>query len=148
MKRVLFFIVAVLMILPMIVSCGEEKKEGKLVDVPNVKVLSLYSADAEGNVAAQASEIYKGTVTAYVEADATLILKDVVDAYARDINTDAYYDEDNRMYTKFAGLSAGSDWFWNYIVNGEEVGLDFEVKVGDSIEIIFQKISDETVDEK
>ncbi len=138
MKRVLFFLVAVLMILPMIVSCGSQQK-GTPTEVANVKVLSMYSADAEGNVAEEAATIYEGAITAYVAEGAALTLKNVVDAYANDIDGDAFYDEDTHMYTKLAGLSANAGWFWNYTVNGKEVGLNTEIKATDSIEIIYQK---------
>lgn len=138
MKRMLYFLVAVLMILPMIVSCGSQKK-GTPTEVANVKVLSMYSADAENNEAEEASVIYEGGVTAYVEEGAALTLKNVVDAYANDIDGDAFYDEDTHMYTKLAGLSASGEWFWNYIVNGQEAGLTTEIKATDTIQIVYQK---------
>lgn len=146
MKRMMYVIIAVLMILPLIVSCGS-KHEGTPTEVADVKVLSMYSAEGsdenatavvDGN-ADTATAIYEGAVTAYVAEGATLTLKDVVDAYANDIDGDAFYDEDTYMYTKLAGLTANGDWFWNYKVNGKEVGLNTEIKATDSIEIIYQK---------
>ena len=133
----MYVLIAVLMILPLIVSCGGQK--GTPTEVANVKVLSMYSADAENNVAAEAAVIYEGLVTAYVAEGATLTLKDVVDAYANDIDGDAFYDEDTHMYTKLAGLAAQGEWFWNYTVNGKEVGLNVEIQPTDAIQIIYQK---------
>ncbi len=139
MKRVIYLLVAVLMILPMIVSCGSQQK-GTPTEVANVKVLSMYSADAENNVAEEASVLYEGAVTAYVEEGAALTLQNVVDAYANDIDGDAFYDEDTHAYTKLAGLVSGNGWFWNYTVNGKEVGLDTEIQATDTIQIVYEKI--------
>ena len=139
MKRIIYFLVAVLMILPMIVSCGSQQK-GTPTEVANVKVLSMYSADAENNEAAEASVLYEGAVTAYVKEGVALTLQNVVDAYANDIDGNAFYDEDTHTYTKLAGLAAGNGWFWNYTVNGREVGLDIEIKATDTIEIKYEKI--------
>lgn len=137
MKRMMFLILAVLMILPMAVSCGGDK--GTPTEVASVKVVSMYSADAENNVATEPATIYEGAVTAYVAEGAILTVKDVVDAYANDIDGDAFYDEGKHMYTKLAGLAASGEWFWNYKVNGKEVGLDTEIKPEDTIELIYQK---------
>lgn len=145
MKRVCYLLLAVLMILPMIVACGNSR-EGTPVEVANVKVISYKDAYTEAATGAPAqldktlaAEVYAGPITAYVAEGASLLLKDVVDGYALDIDGSAVYDESTDRYTKMADLAAADGFFWNYYVNGNECGLNTPIQPTDAIEIVFEK---------
>lgn len=145
MKKLLFVVLAIVLVLPMIVSCANTP-DGEPVEITNVKVISYQNAYPEAETGAVAkpdkslaTELYSGTVTAYVVEGEKLTLKDVVDGYARDLDGSAVYDESTARYTKINDLAALDGWFWNYYVNGSESSLTAEVKAGDAIEIVFEK---------
>jgi hypothetical protein len=114
--------------------------------VANVKVISYKDAYTEAATGAPAqldktlaAEVYAGPITAYVAEGASLLLKDVVDGYALDIDGSAVYDESTERYTKMADLAAADGFFWNYYVNGNECGLNTPIQPTDAIEIVFEK---------
>ncbi len=145
MKRVLFLMLAVLMLLPMVAACGSSR-EGTPVEVANVKVISYkdaYTQAATGEAAqldkTLGTVLYEGPITAYLAEGESLTLKHVVDSYALDIDGNAIYDEDNARYTKLADLGAADGFFWNYYVNAKESGLGNAIQATDAIEIVFEK---------
>jgi hypothetical protein len=144
MKKIAYLVLALVMLLPMIVACGGGG--GTLVEVKNVVIVSYkdaYSETATGDKPVPdetlKAEIYSGALKVTVEEGKTLTVKDVVDAYANDIDGAAVYDEDTNTYKKLADLSEGNGWFWNYKVNGVDASLNTEIKVEDAIIISYEK---------
>lgn len=138
MKRIVFLALAVLLILPMIASCGSAP-EGNPVSVSNVTVVSYQDAYAEDGTRGEGVEIYSGMVTAYVPEGETLTLKHVVEGYVYDNDVDAVLNDAGTMYESLAGYTNGDGFFWNYKVNGKEVSLSQPVKESDVIELVFEK---------
>ncbi len=145
MKKVSALLLAVLLILPMAVACSTGPK-GDPVEVPNVTVVSYKGVETEvatGEVATEENSVttfYTGSVTAYVEEGALLTVKDVLDGYARDLDSTAHYDEDTGCYNRFHDILNSDGWFWNVYVNGAEARMDQEVKAAtDKIEIRYEK---------
>ena len=130
MKKIFCLLLAVLMIVPAFASCGA-KEEGTPVEVANVKVYRYNDTTATAT-----TELYAGSVTAYVAEGAALTVEDVVRGY--DVN--AVYDEDTSRFIKISELPADSEWFWNYTVNGAAKGLTQEIQATDTIEIIYEPL--------
>jgi len=143
MKKVCYLLLAVLMILPLLASCGGA--EGTPVEVANVKIIIYKNAytGATGETPtldkSLGEVISSDPITATVEEGVALTVKHVVDAYANNIDGAAVYDADNNIYTKLAGLTAEDGFFWNYYVNGKEASLSTEIQATDTIEIVFEK---------
>ena len=131
MKKLLCVMLAVLMIVPLLVSCGN-KADGSEIEVANVKVYRY-----NDTTATETTEIYSGPITAVVEEGAVLTVKDVVLGF--DVN--AVYDEDTSRFTKINELPADAEWFWNYQVNGAPKSLATEIQATDSIEIIYEPLN-------
>ena len=94
MKRVCYLLLAVLMLLPMMASCGSQR-EGTPVEVAKVKVVSYKDAYAEAatGAAAQKDEslaqvIYEGAVTAYLQEGEALTLYHVVEPSTKGASTE------------------------------------------------------------
>ena len=138
MKRMMFLVLAILMILPVVVSCGSAP-EGNPVAVSNVTVVSYQDAYAEDGTRGEGVEIYNGLVTAYVPEGETMTLKHVVEGYVYDNDVDAVLNDAGTMYESLAGYANGDGFFWNYYVNGKEVSLSQAVKETDVIELVFEK---------
>ena len=138
MKKLMFVILAVLMILPVVVSCSSAP-EGNPVAVSNFKVVTYQDAYAEDGTKGEGAVIYEGEVTAYVAEGATMTLKDVIAGYVYDKGVDAVTNEAGTMYESLAGYANGNGFFWNYKVNGKEVSLATAVQATDTIEIVFEK---------
>jgi len=145
MKKIAYFLLAVVMVLPLLVSCGGDA-ETTSVEVPNVTIVSYanaYSETATGENPVRdeslATQIYSGSLTAKVAEGATLTVKDVVDAYANDLDGGAVYDATKNVYQKLADLSEGNGFFWNYKVNGADAGLSTEIQATDTILIVYEK---------
>ncbi|MBQ4037672.1 MAG: hypothetical protein IJC84_06055 [Clostridia bacterium] len=132
MKKVLMVVLAVLMILPLAVSCGGGR-EGNPVVVSNVYVIDN-SGEAPVTLFGSEGE----TLTAIVEEGAELTVRDIVDAYHDDI-AGGFYDEDAHAYTKLGDLGENSEFFWNYKVNGVDSGLNTKVAEGAKVEIVYEK---------
>ncbi len=148
MKKVLFSILAVLMILPVIASCSSAP-QGEPVEVANVKIISYLNAYEENETGALTSKVdkelaqtlFEGAVNAYVTQGETMTLSDLMKGYAYELDSSAYYDEGTKMYTRLQNTDADeeSGWFWNYYVNGKESGLGTEIKAEDKIEIVLER---------
>ncbi len=138
MKRLMFVVLAVLMILPVIVSCSSAP-EGNPVAVANVKVITYQDAYAEDGTKGEGVVLHEGEVTAYVPEGATMTLKDVIAGYVYDKGVDAVMNEAGTMYESLAGYANGNGFFWNYKVNGKEVSLATPVQATDTIEVVFEK---------
>lgn len=122
---------AVLMIVPMFVSCGG-KTEGTEVEVANVKVYRYNDTTATAT-----TEIHSGSVVAVVAEGAALTLKDVVLGF----DPNAYYDESTSRFVKISEYSADAEWFWNYTVNGAPANIFAEIQPTDTIEIVYEPLN-------
>ena len=131
MKKLFCLLLAVLMIVPMFVSCGNG---GSGVEFQNVKVYRY-----NDKTATTTTEFYASSLTVTVEEGAEVTLKDVV------LNFDpaAYYNEATSRFDKISEFSADAEWFWNYTVNGEAANLSTVVKPEDAIEIIYEPLNKE-----
>lgn len=140
MKKVLFVALAVLMILPVIVSCSSAP-EGNPVSVGDFQVVSYADAfDEAGNKSEDlAVSLYNGAATAYVPEGETMTLKHVIEGYIYDNGVDAVTNDAGTMYESLAGYANGNGFFWNYYVNGKEASLSAEVKAEDSIKVVYEK---------
>ncbi len=145
MKKVLYLLLAVMLILPMAVACGATP-EGEPIAIANVQVLdySLAYSEATDGAAPTIDEtmittIFSGEVTAYVAEGAPLTLKDVVEGYIHDNNVDAVTNEAGTMYTSLSGLTEGDGFFWNFTVNGTETSLSATINATDTIVIAYMK---------
>ncbi|MBR3837886.1 MAG: hypothetical protein IKJ74_07065 [Clostridia bacterium] len=137
MKKLFCVLLAVLMIVPMFAACGA-KEEGTQVEVANVKVYRY-----NDNTATETTLIYEGPITATVAEGATLTVKDIVLGF----DSAAVYDEDTSRFIKISSLSADTEWFWNYQVNGAPMGLAQEVQATDAIELIYEPLNKVTATE-
>ncbi len=140
MKKVLYVVLAVLMILPVLASCSSAP-EGNPVAVADFQVVSYADAySAEGakdeNLAVT---LHNGEVTAYVPEGAAMTLKDVVEGYIYDNGVDAVTNEAGTIYESLAGYQSGNGFFWNFYVNGREASLATEVQPTDSIKVVYEK---------
>jgi hypothetical protein len=139
MKKMMFVVLAVLMILPVIVSCGSAP-EGNPVAVADFQVVSYADAYAEDGTKSEdlAVSLHSGEVTAYVPEGVAMTVKHVIEGYIYDNGIDASFNETLNRYDSLAGYSADV-FFWNYYVNGREATLATEVQATDSIKIVYEK---------
>lgn len=139
MKKVMYLVLAVLMILPVVVSCGSAP-EGNPVAVADFQVVSYADAYAEDGTKSEdlAVSLHSGEVTAYVPEGTAMTVKHVIEGYVYDNGVDAAFNETLNRYDSLAGYSAG-EFFWNYYVNGKEATLATEVQATDSIKIVYEK---------
>ena len=149
MKKFAMVLLAVLLVLPLAVSCGGGE-EGTKVVLNNVTLVSYANAYPAQTATGEEipakdeslkTEIYAGPVTAVVPEGATLCVKHIVDGYARDLDGGAVYDEASNTYVKLADLSEGNGFAWLYYVNGADAGLGTEVKEGDTVIISYERIA-------
>lgn len=143
MKKVLYVLLAVMMVLPMIVSCSSAP-EGEPVVFSNVEVLvfdaTAYAEDGTRDDSL-AIPIHQGEdVTAYAADTNAVTLKEVIAGYTYDKQVDYAMNEHGTMYESLAGYAADSTFFWNYYVNGKESSLSTVVKPEDVIKIVYEKI--------
>lgn len=148
MKKLMYLFLAVLMVLPLMASCGTTL-EGTPVEFANVTVVSYqlaYSEPETGETEVvdpeMAVQLDAQIVVVYVpeeEPDKAITVKDVVDAYARDFDGSQVYDEELNRYTKLKDLGVTDEFFWNYYVNGVPASLSTQVKNTDKIEIRYEK---------
>ncbi len=141
MKKVLYVLLAVMMVLPMIVSCSSAP-EGEPVAFANVEVViydaTAYAEDGTRDDAA-GIPLHKGEVTAYAADVNAVTLKEVIAGYTYDNGIDYMMNEHGTMYESLAGYAADGTFFWNYYVNGKECSLSTVVKPADTIKIVFEK---------
>jgi len=149
MKKLAMVLLAVLLVLPLAVSCGGGEEGTKIV-MENVTLVSYANAYSTQTVTGTEppvkdeslkSEIYSGPITAIVPEGATLCVKHIVDGYARDLDGAAVYDKASNTYVKLADLSEGNGFAWLYYVNGADAGLGTEVREGDTVIISYEKVS-------
>ena len=140
MKKVMYVVLAVLMILPVIVSCSSAP-EGNPVTVNNFQVISYESAfDEAGNKdESLAVSLFSGVATAYVPEGETMTLKHVMEGFIYDNGVDSVLNDAGTMYESFYGYAGGNGFFWNYYVNGQEASLSTEVKPEDTIKVVYEK---------
>lgn len=151
-SKICALVLALAMLLPFAVACGNTK-EGTPVTFSNVIIITTFDPDAEA-VEAETAEtaeevadeseyeetIYNGEVVVYVETETNEItVLDVIMAYTDDKNVNLQYDSASNRVTKIGEIAAGGGYFWNYLVNGREAGLNTAVTPEDEIEIIFTK---------
>jgi len=140
MKKLMYVVLAVLMILPVLASCGSAP-EGEPVAISNFQVVSYADAYAEDGTKDEelAVELYNGAATAYVPEGQTVTLKLVLEGYIYDNGVDAVANDAGTMYESFSGYANGNGFFWNYYVNGKEASLSAEVKPEDTIKVVYEK---------
>ena len=140
MKKFMFVVLAVLMILPMIASCSSAP-EGNPVAVANFQVVTYSEAYAEDGTKDEslAVELYSGTATAYVPEGETMTLKHVIEGYIYDNGIDAVTNDAGTMYESFSGYANANGFFWNYYVNGKEASLSAEVTAEDVIKVVYEQ---------
>jgi hypothetical protein len=140
MKKVLYVLLAVMMVLPMIVSCSSAP-EGEPVAFANVEVVAFDAAAyADGTRDDSLGvQIHTGEVTAYAADVNAVTLKEVIEGYTYDKQIDSVMNEYGTMYESLAGYAADGTFFWNYYVNGKECSLSTVVKPSDTIKIVFEK---------
>ena len=140
MKKLMFVVLAILMILPVIASCSSAP-EGNPVMVEKFQIISYADAfDAEGNKDEElAVELYNGVATAYVPEGETMTLKHVIEGYIYDNGVDAVANDAGTMYESFSGYANANGFFWNYYVNGKEASLSAEVTANDEIKVVYEK---------
>ena len=141
MKKVMYVVLAVLLILPVLASCSSAP-EGNPVVVNDFQVITYADAYAEDGTKSEdlAISLYSGVATAYVPEGETMTLKHVIEGYIYDNGVDAATN-DQGMYESFSGYSndPANGFFWNYYVNGKESGLSTEVKPEDVIKVVYEK---------
>lgn len=130
MKKMLCLMLAVLMIVPMIVSCG--KSDGNEVEYPNVKVFRYNDTTATAT-----TEISSTPIMVAANEEGKVTLKEVVLSF----DPAAYYEESTSRFVKISEFSADGEWFWNFQVNGAPANLATEVKPEDAIEIIYEPLN-------
>lgn len=140
MKKFMFVVLAVLMILPVIASCSSAP-EGNPVSVASFQVVTYSEAYAEDGTKDEslAVELYNGTATAYVPEGETLTLKHVIEGYIYDNGIDAVTNDAGTMYESFSGYANGNGFFWNYYVNGKEASLSAEITAEDVIKVVYEQ---------
>lgn len=140
MKKVMYVVLAVLMILPVLASCGSAPK-GNPVAVNDFQVITYADAYAEDGTKSEdlAISLYSGVATAYVPEGETMTLKHVIEGYIYDNGVDAVSNDAGTMYESFSGYANGNGFFWNYYVNGKEASLSIEVKPEDVIKVVYEK---------
>ena len=140
MKKVMYIVLAVLMILPVLASCGSAP-EGNPVAVNDFQVITYADAYAEDGTKSEdlAISLYSGSATAYVPEGETMTLKHVIEGYIYDNGVDAVANDAGTMYESFSGYAIGNGFFWNYYVNGKEASLSVEVKPEDVIKVVYEK---------
>ncbi len=140
MKKLMYVVLAVLMILPVIASCSSAP-EGNPVAVNDFQVISYADAYDEAGAKSEdlAVSLYSGAATAYVPEGETMTLKHVIEGYIYDNGVDAVSNDAGTMYESFSGYANGNGFFWNYYVNGKEASLSTEVKAEDAIKVVYEK---------
>lgn len=140
MKKVMYVVLAVLMILPVLASCSSAP-EGNPVAVNDFQVITYADAYAEDGTKSEdlAISLYSGVATAYVPEGETMTLKHVIEGYIYDNGVDAVSNDAGTMYESFSGYANGNGFFWNYYVNGKEASLSVEVKPEDVIKVVYEK---------
>ena len=140
MKKVMYVVLAVLMILPVLASCSSAP-EGNPVAVNDFQVITYADAYAEDGTKSEdlAISLYSGAATAYVPEGETMTLKHVIEGYIYDNGVDAVTNDAGTMYESFSGYATGNGFFWNYYVNGKEASLSAEVKPEDVIKVVYEK---------
>ena len=142
MKKVMYVVLAVLMILPVLASCGSAP-EGNPVAVNDFQVITYADAYAEDGTKSEdlAISLYSGVATAYVPEGETMTLKHVIEGYIYDNGVDAVSNDAGTMYESFSGYAndPANGFFWNYYVNGKEASLSVEVKPEDVIKVVYEK---------
>lgn len=133
--KVLALCAAVMMLLPLIVSCGSAKS-GTPNTFSNVTVVVRYDPAAEEEVE---DVLYQGEVVVYADDASSITLLDVIRAYCDDKNVGYYYDEAKNMITKIDEYSAGNGVYWLYTVDGADAKLSQTVKTDSAIEIFYSK---------
>ena len=141
MKKVLYVLLAVMMVLPMIVSCSSAP-EGEPVAFSNVEVV-IFDATAYAEDGTRDDtfgiQLHKGEVTAYAADVNAVTLKEVIAGYTYDNGIDYVLNEYGTMYESLAGYAGDGTFFWNYYVNGKECSLSTVVAPTDTIKIVFEK---------
>ena len=141
MKKLMYVVLAVLMILPVIASCSSAP-EGTPVAVNDFQVISYADAFAEDGTKDEslAVSLYSGAATAYVPEGETMTLKHVIEGYIYDNGIDAVTNDAGTMYESFSGYANGNGFFWNYYVNNAEAGFGTAVPEGAKVEIRYEKL--------
>ncbi|MBE6712306.1 MAG: hypothetical protein E7580_02165 [Ruminococcaceae bacterium] len=139
MKKFLFVVLAVLMILPVAVSCGQEKT--KDVEMKSVEIASYIGAYNEDGTLDETkiTSISTGTAIAKVPEGEKLSVKHVILGY----DESAYIENDTLLKT-FAGINAGAntendEYMWIVYVNDQDAKLSDEVKPEDVIKIVCER---------
>ena len=151
-SKICALVLALAMLLPFAVACGSAQ-DGTPITFSTVTIITTFDPDAESDAAAEGETaedivaapdyeetIYSGEVVVYVETETSEItVLDVIKAYADAKNVNLVYEASSNRVTKIGEISAGGGYFWNYLVNGREAGLNTAVTPEDEIEIIFTK---------
>ena len=140
MKKFMFVVLAILMVLPVVVSCSSAP-EGNPVEVADFKIISYADAYAEDGTKDEelAVELYAGSAIAYVPEGTAMTVKHLIDGYIYDNGVDAAENSGGTMYESFSGYASGNGFFWNIYVNGKEARLSTEIKAEDSIKMVYEK---------
>jgi hypothetical protein len=150
MKKALYLVLAVVMLLPMVVACGGNAlPQGDQYTLGNVKVINLatFYADEDNQNATPTdadktdAEIFSGEVVAYSAAVGTPLTAGDVAAWLDQNNFNGNAVKSGSVYVEYAGTANDTEagLFWAIYVNGKEVSADAEVKAEDKIEIIYGK---------
>ncbi len=151
--RVLSIALVLLMVLPMLFACGGTSK-GDGVEF-NITVKTFVDPDAgsatEKETGAEETKetkepeayedvLFSGAVAVYVAEGKDITVKDVVQAYVDEQNSDYVFDEDLNMFTKIDGISKAGGNTWYFVVNGDDnVRLDTVVTPEQEIQICYGK---------
>ncbi len=148
MKKMIMVILSVVLLLPLIASCGSSVPQGDPVAVKNVKVVSYANAYEEATEtgkppvrSGEAEILYEGPVNAYVVEGEQMTLGDLMAGYAYEIDATAYKDG-NDIYVKINDLSANDEFYWDMYVDGNPAGLSQPITPDSVIEIRYQRLDD------
>ena len=148
-SKIFALVLAIMMILPFIASCGQEKKT---VSFPNVTILNAYEEKQEETQTKEASEqakekkdpeeMFSGEVAVPVDDEsAAITVEQVIKAFENDENEEVVI-EGNKLI-KIGEVSRGGGYYWDIRVNGQSAGLGTEVKAEDEIVFIFTNEKDD-----
>lgn len=138
MKKIMLVVLAVLMILPLAVSCAKKEEAVKTVsqEMQNLVILDYSKAYNEDGTLDETKieEIYNAAFTIEVPEGQNPTVKDVVDSYDPDR---AAHDT---MLPDFADIVAAEPYAWGVYVNGEAAMMNTEIALDDEVKFVYEQV--------
>ena len=140
MKKFLLVVLAVLMILPLAVSCAKEEKQEEVKTTPqemqNLVILDYSKAyNEDGTIdETKVEKINEGPFTIAVPEGQKPTIKDVVDNYDPD------REVHETLLPDFADIKGNEEFAWAVYVNGDEASMTTEFELTDEVKFVFEKL--------